>query len=247
LNENAINSNHPRAISLNIREKLVEGFRMGLVVPHGLISHGRGEAFDYLIGEVTTKMALESEIAAASLLLISEAPIISVNGNTASLCALQLVKLSDLTNSLLEVNLYHKSKQRSKAIASHLTKNGAKKVYGITPNRTIEGIASNRKYVDKNGIYKADTVLIAVEDGDRAEALIKLGLNVIAIDINPLSRTAQNANITIVDNIVRALANMITLSKELRNKDKAQLRKTVENFDNAKNIDKSIRRIRRGF
>ena len=82
MNENAINSNHPRAISLNMREKLVEGFRMGLVVPHGLISHGRGEAFDYLIGEVTTKMALESEIAAASLLLISEAPIISVNGNT---------------------------------------------------------------------------------------------------------------------------------------------------------------------
>ena len=109
--KNIINPNHPRANSLNIRENLVEGFRKGLVVPHGLISHGRGEALDYLVGEVTTKMALDSEIAAASLLLISDAPIISVNGNAAALCSSHLVKLSQVTNSLLEVNLYHRSKK----------------------------------------------------------------------------------------------------------------------------------------
>jgi 4-phosphopantoate--beta-alanine ligase len=245
--KNIINSNHPRANSLNIRENLVEGFRKGLVVPHGLISHGRGEAFDYLVGEVTTKMALDSEIAAASLLLISEAPIISVNGNTAALCSSHLVKLSLITNSLLEVNLYHKSKKRSDAIAVQLTKDGANKVYGVMADKTISGIASNRQFVDKNGIYKADTVLIAIEDGDRAEALFKMGKNVIAIDLNPLSRTAQNASITIVDNIVRAIPNLISLSMDLKNKDKSQLRKIVDKFDNDKNINKSIKLIRRGF
>ena len=245
--KNIINSNHPRANSLNIRENLVEGFRKGLVVPHGLISHGRGEALDYLVGEVTTKMALDSEIAAASLLLISDAPIISVNGNAASLCSLQLVRLSEITNSSLEVNLYHKSKKRSNAIADQLIKDGARKVYGVTPNRIINGIASNRRFVDKNGIYKADTVLIAIEDGDRAEALFKMGINVIAIDLNPLSRTAQKANITIVDNIVRAIPNLIAMSMDLKRKEKSHLRKIVDKFDNDRNINKSIKLIRRGF
>ena len=46
--------NHPRAGSLHIREMLVEGLRNGIVAHEGLIAHGRGEAFDYLIGEKTT-------------------------------------------------------------------------------------------------------------------------------------------------------------------------------------------------
>ena len=29
---------------------LVEGFRDGIVVPEGLIAHGRGEMFDYVLG-----------------------------------------------------------------------------------------------------------------------------------------------------------------------------------------------------
>ena len=49
--------NHPRAKSLHIRELLVAGFKDGLVVPEGLIAHGRGEAFDYLLGEHTSEAA----------------------------------------------------------------------------------------------------------------------------------------------------------------------------------------------
>ena len=55
------------------------------------------------------------------------------------------------------------------------------------------------------GIYCADVVLIPLEDGDRAEALVKVGKKVIAIDLNPLSRTAMAAHVTIVDELTRAV------------------------------------------
>ena len=42
---------HPRYQSLLNREKLVKGFNIGLVAKEGLLAHGRGEAFDYLLGE----------------------------------------------------------------------------------------------------------------------------------------------------------------------------------------------------
>ena len=48
-----IPKSHPRAKSLYIRERLVHGFDDGLVAKEGLMAHGRGEAFDYLLGEKT--------------------------------------------------------------------------------------------------------------------------------------------------------------------------------------------------
>jgi len=56
---------HPRAESLHIREKLVHGFRKGLVVEEGLLAHGRGEMFDYFIGEKTSKTSHKAIKAAA--------------------------------------------------------------------------------------------------------------------------------------------------------------------------------------
>jgi len=47
-------SSKPRAKSLLIREKLITGFDHGLVAKEGLLAHGRGEAFDYLLGEIPT-------------------------------------------------------------------------------------------------------------------------------------------------------------------------------------------------
>ena len=44
-----IPKDHPRYASLIIREKLVDGFEKGLVAHEGLIAHGRGESFDYLL------------------------------------------------------------------------------------------------------------------------------------------------------------------------------------------------------
>ncbi len=243
-----ITPTHPRAKSLIIREKLVEGFRNGIVVPEGLIAHGRGEAFDYLLGEKTTKYAYEAEKVAVCLLLLSNKSVISVNGNTAALCAKDLVNLSNITKSKIEVNLFHKCLTRSKAIARILKKEDANEVLGLDAKlrSTLRYISSNRKFVDKNGIMNSDTVFVALEDGDRTESLVKMGKKVISIDLNPLSRTAIASNVTIVDNIVRAMPNMIKISKQLVNRDRSYLSQQIKNFDNMQNMHKSLIMIRRG-
>jgi 4-phosphopantoate--beta-alanine ligase len=240
---------HPRASSLIMREKLVDGFKNGIVVPHGLIAHGRGEAFDYLLGERTTKYAYEAEKAAVSLLLLSKKSIISVNGNTAALCARDLVTLSNITKSRIEVNLFHKSVARSNAIARILKKEDAFDVLGLDDKSKmmIKDISSNRKYVDKNGIMNSDTIFVALEDGDRTESLVKMGKKVISVDLNPLSRTAIASNITIVDNIVRVIPNMIKISEHLVKKDKYYLLQLIKNFDNKENIHKSLLMIKEGI
>lgn len=240
---------HPRASSLIIREKLVDGFKNGIVVPHGLIAHGRGEAFDYLLGERTTKYAYEAEKAAVCLLLLSKKSIISVNGNTAALCARDLVTLSNVTKSRIEVNLFHKSVARSNTIARILKKEDAFDVLGLDDKSKmmIKDISSNRKYVDKNGIMNSDTIFVALEDGDRTESLVKKGKKVISVDLNPLSRTAIASNITIVDNIVRVIPNMIKISEQLVKKDKYYLLQLINNFDNKENIHKSLLIIKKGI
>ena len=83
-----IPKSHPRAKSLYIREKLVEGFDSGLVAKEGLMAHGRGETFDYLLGEKTSKYAQKAISAAAFAIVNAAYPVISVNGNnySTSLC-----------------------------------------------------------------------------------------------------------------------------------------------------------------
>ena len=240
---------HPRASSLIIREKLVDGFRNGIVVPQGLIAHGRGEAFDYLLGEKTTKYAYEAEKAAVCLLLLSNKSIISVNGNTAVLCAKDLVTLSNVTKSRIEVNLFHKSRARTNAIASILRKEDAFDVLGLhNKSKTIiKRVSSNRKYVDKDGIMNSDTIFLALEDGDRTEGLVRMGKKVISVDLNPLSRTAIVSNITIIDNIVRAIPNMVKISEQLVKKDKSYLLQLIKNFDNKENMHESLVTIKKGI
>jgi len=240
---------HPRASSLIIREKLVDGFRNGIVVPQGLIAHGRGEAFDYLLGEKTIKYAYEAEKAAVCLLLLSNKSIISVNGNTAVLCAKDLVTLGNVTKSRIEVNLFHKSRARTNAIASILRKEDAFDVLGLdNKSKTIiRGVSSNRKYVDKHGIMNSDTIFLALEDGDRTESLVRMGKKVISVDLNPLSRTAIASYITIIDNIVRAIPNMVKISEQLVKKDKSYLLQLIKNFDNKENMHKSLVTIKKGI
>ena len=240
---------HPRASSLIIREKLVDGFRNGIVVPQGLIAHGRGEAFDYLLGEKTTKYAYEAEKAAVCLLLLSNNSIISVNGNTTVLCAKDLVTLSNVTKSRIEVNLFHKSRARTNAIASILRNEDAFDVLGLDnkSKTVIKRVSSNRKYVDKDGIMNSDTIFLALEDGDRTESLVRMGKKVISVDLNPLSRTAIASNITIIDNIVRAIPNMVKISERLVKKDKSYLLHLIKNFDNKENMHKSLVTIKKGI
>lgn len=244
-----IPQNHPRAKSLQIRERLVEGFRNGIVVEEGLIAHGRGEAFDYLIGEKTNKEALQAMRAAVSLIMLAEKPVMSVNGNIASLCPKEIVELSKVTSARIEVNLFYRSMGRELAIEKVLMTNGAKEVLGVgrSASSTIPELMSDRRKVDPDGIYSADVVLIPLEDGDRAEALVKMGKGVIAIDLNPLSRTSQKSHITIVDNVVRAMPKMVRLAKQMRRMKKRELQKIVSEFDNRKNIDAALQHVLDGL
>ena len=246
---NRLPSRHPRYLSLKTREKLVDGLKRGLVVTHGLIAHGRGEAFDYLLGERTSQNALHAEKVASCLLLISKTPVISVNGNTAALCSKEIVKLSKLTNASIEVNLFHQNQNRSEVIAKTLINDGANEVLGVNSKSkfTMKEISSGRRFVDKCGILNADTVFLAIEDGDRTEALTSLGKTVICVDLNPLSRTAQSSNVTIVDNIVRAIPNMIEFATKFARKEISELSALVSGFDNKLNLLQSTKLIRHGL
>lgn len=229
---------HPRAESLRIRERLVDGFRAGLVVPEGLAAHGRGEAFDYILGERTIKFAHRAIEAAVAELLLAERPVISVNGNVAALVPEEIVGLSKAVGAGIEVNLFHGSAKRELIIAKHLRKHGAENVLGVGIKfaKRIPEVYSDRRKVDRRGIAAADVVLVPLEDGDRTEALRKLGKRVIAIDLNPMSRTAEAASVTIVDNVVRALPLMAELARQLSRVDRLKLQRMVENFSNARNL-----------
>ncbi|PNX46256.1 MAG: hypothetical protein BV456_12485, partial [Thermoplasmata archaeon M8B2D] len=76
-----IPKNHPRYESLMTRKRISYAMNKGFVHETGLIAHGRGEAFDYLLGEKTNRFAYEAEKVAAAALLYAKKPVISVNGN----------------------------------------------------------------------------------------------------------------------------------------------------------------------
>jgi 4-phosphopantoate--beta-alanine ligase len=59
-----------------------------------------------------------------------------------------------------------------------------------------------------------------------------MGKNVIVVDLNPLSRSAQTATVTIADNIVRAVPNMLALATEMKGMPRRDLEKIVEEFHN---------------
>lgn len=242
MKQTRISPKHPRAESLRIRERLVEQFGSGVVAAAGLLAHGRGEAFDYLLGEKTSPNALKATKAAAALLLTAKHPVISVSGNAAALAAKDIVRLAKQLDAKIEVNLFHRSLDREKAIEKLLKEAGATQVLGVgeASSATIPEIASDRRHVDPRGILIADVVLVPLEDGDRTEALVKMGKRVIAIDLNPLSRTAKFANVTIVDNIVRAMPSLARIVEKLRTEDKNKLRKPVDQFDNGRNLSEAI-------
>jgi 4-phosphopantoate---beta-alanine ligase len=241
---------HPRAQSLLIRAKLIEGYRKGLVASEGLIAHGRGEAFDYLLGEKTSSMAQCAIEAATSTLLLSRLPVISVNGNLVALCAKTVVELSQLIGARIEVNLFYRTIGRERLMKRELERFGAKEILGVNSGASavIPELQSERRRVDPNGIMKADTVLVPLEDGDRTQALARMGKTVVAIDLNPESRTARSANITIVDNAIRAIPKMIVVAKKLKELERKQrekvLKRIIKGYDNQKNLLESLSAMR---
>src|SRR5215831_15391707 len=224
--------NHPRRISLLTRARLTEGTRQGITSLDGLIAHGRGEAFDYLLGEKTRDFAARAIEAAAALFLVARRPVVSVNGNAAALIPQELVELSNVLGCPLEVNLFHAGGDREDRIRKHLLSHGAGQVLMPQRDFVLPHLESNRRYVNGQGIYLADVIFVPLEDGDRCEALIRSGRKVVTIDLNPLSRTARKASITIVDNIIRAAPLLVDRVTALASEPRSILERLVENYDN---------------
>lgn len=238
--DGSVPKTHPRYLSLKYRHKIIEGMKNLVVAEAGLIAHGRGECFDYIIGEKTPETAKSAIKAAVAALILAEKPVISVNGNVAALVPEDLVNLSKILDIPLEINLFYHKEGRIEAIRSVLENAGATNLRGIDENQMVElqGLESNRRKVEL--IAQADVVLVPLEDGDRTEALKKLEKKVIAIDLNPISRTALWADITIVDNIIRAIPEMIKAAEELKNYGRQDLVEILNNFNNKMNIQKTL-------
>jgi len=211
---------HPRYASLMARKRLTDAAATGMLAESALIAHGRGEAFDYLLGERTCDAARKAIAEVAARLLSAENPVISVNGNTVALAGPQLLTCAAMLNCPVEVNIYYRTPERMEALLSalELQREEATILYpefhqqislvpilGATPDGRISNLDGPRANCHSDGILSADVILVPLEDGDRCEALVAMGKTVCAIDLNPLSRTAKKATITIVDELTRCL------------------------------------------
>lgn len=237
----AIPKDHPRYASLMKRELLSEMVDKGLVNQTGLISHGRGEAFDYLMGERTLDASLVAEKAAAAFLLKAKRPLVCVNGNAAVLDPEGLIGLADCIPAALEVNIFHRTEERMDKLISFMEEHGGKNVLGRIPEARIQGLNHDRALCSKT-LFDCDVIVVPIEDGDRAEALVAMGKTVISIDINPLSRTSRMASVPVCDEMSRALKNIICFVKELKGKEK-EIDSTISSYDkdrNRKDVLKAI-------
>jgi 4-phosphopantoate--beta-alanine ligase len=212
-----IPSSHPRYRSLVTREQLADFAKSGIVSWEGLTAHGRGEAFDYLIGEKTTDSARIAEKTAAALLLSARHPVISVNGNTAALASKEIADLQKVSGARVEVNLFHRTEERVRQIEDLLQSKGAIVSTGIAER--LLPLDHDRAWCRRDGMYSADVILVPLEDGDRCEALVDMGKTIIAIDLNPLSRTARKATLTIVDELTRALPEISRACNNMKPED----------------------------
>ncbi len=239
-----IPESHPRYESLLTRHRIESGVDRGLTSRQGLIAQGRGEAFDYLLGEETIPSADDAERAAAAHLLRADHAVLSVNGNVAALAAEETVELAAVTGADIEVNLFNRTDARIERIVEHLEAHGAETVKGASADGRIPGLDHERAKVDADGIGSADVVLVPLEDGDRAEALAEMGTTELVVDLNPMSRSARSATVPIVDNLVRALPNMTDHARELIDADDETLDSIVSAFDADAALSAAERRIR---
>jgi 4-phosphopantoate--beta-alanine ligase len=236
---------HPRYHSLKTRDLVVAGVEAGLTSLHGLIAQGRGEAFDYLLGEKTHRFANRAIDAAAAMLLCAQHPVISVNGNVAALAREEIILLARLLDAPLEVNIFHSSKKRERAIRQALIRSGASRVLLPARHTMLPGIDHNRRFIHPQGVARADVVFVPLEDGDRCQALRIAGKDVITVDLNPLSRTSRHATVTIVDNLIRCLPALCKQLITLQRQGSASWAKIAARYRNDRTLREAERCLRR--
>jgi len=139
MTETEIPEDHPRYASLLTRHRIEAGVEKGITSKQGLIAQGRGEAFDYLLGERTLPSADAAERAAAATLLRANHPVLSVNGNVAALAPGETVELAEAVGADIEVNLFNHTDERVRRIADHLREHGADDDEGLAADGDIRG------------------------------------------------------------------------------------------------------------
>lgn len=258
--KHAADPSHPRYRSLLLRAKIEEAAKSGWLADSALIAHGRGEAFDYLMGERTCDSAMQATIEAATRLANAEHPVISLNGNTVALAADGLLKCAALIGADVEINIFYRTEKRMELLISAI-KSAKESLKGSTPNEfeanewesmvesvrilggepdgLIPGLKGPRAKCHSNGILSADVLLVPLEDGDRCEALVAMGAEVIVIDLNPLSRSAQMASVTVVDELTRFADNLF---EELK-----QPKMPVDDWDNKSILNSALNEITQGM
>jgi 4-phosphopantoate---beta-alanine ligase len=248
---NVIPDSHPRASSLRLRQRLVEGLHNGIVTESGLIAHGRGEALDYLLGERTHPFATQAIAAASAMLTLANFPVVTVNGNVAALSGPQLAALAEHHPRIgFEVNLFHYTPERAQRILALFRELGLSRIieFGESPAPVpLAGTDSMRRFMHPEGVARADVVLVALEDGDRCGALVASGRKVIAIDLNPLSRTAQLAQISVIDELTRVVDALDRQLAEDRDLSSNVLEERLADYDHRAVLEQAVQTLRSGF
>jgi 4-phosphopantoate--beta-alanine ligase len=230
------------------RKKMTDAAAAGMLAESALIAHGRGEAFDYLLGEMTCDAAKDAIRETAARMKTAERCVISVNGNAVALAGPELIACAAVLNCPIEVNIYYRTPARMKALLSALGEQqkqaaelypeiseqiSAVSILGGAPDGRIPNLEGPRANCHTDGILSADVILVPLEDGDRCEALIAMGKTVCVIDLNPLSRTARTASVTIVDELTRCVP--ILLRRLIEDDDPID-----ENWENERNLSDSL-------
>ena len=244
---------HPRYASLMARKKMTDAAAAGMLAESALIAHGRGEAFDYLLGEKTCDAAEKAIRETSARMKSAERCVISVNGNAVALAGMELIVCAAVLNCPVEVNIYYRTPARMEALLSALEvqKKQAVQLYpeiadristvpilGANPDGRIPNLEGPRANCHSNGILSADVILVPLEDGDRCEALIAMGKTVCVIDLNPLSRTSRTASVTIVDELTRCVP--ILLKRLMEDRESLD-----DHWDNEKNLQDSLEVMRK--
>ena len=76
--------------------------------------------------------------------------------------------------------------------------------------------------------------MVPLEDGDRCEALVAMGKEVLVIDLNPLSRSSRGGTVGIVDEVTRVAKNLIQMIPE---------KPPVTDWDNNKSLQSALDHI----
>ena len=242
----AADPSHPRYQSLLLRHRLEEAEKQGMLAGSAMIAHGRGEAYDYLLGEQTIPSAHEATLHALRALKNAERPIISLNGNAVALAGEQLLALAQQLKCPVEINIFYRTPKRMSALLERLETIKKERsldveILGASPNARIPGLKGPRAKCTKEGIIDSDVILVPLEDGDRCEALVAMGKTVIVIDLNPLSRSAKMGTITIVDELTRVAENMLLQF------DSIKMSEVSKTYDNEEGLRDALRHIATKF